>query len=65
MFLHLTEQAKAWGSLRMWWCYSDEGAIGLAVDIAETTHPNTLAEACFDKYMARMAVESRAAALDA
>ena len=60
MLLHLSgEQAKRFGSPRCWWCYMDEGAIGLAVRLAESVHPRTLAKACFAKYLVLLLLESR------
>lgn len=50
MVLHLSgEQARRMGSPRTWWCYSDEGAIGNAVDIAEAVHIRTLPSAALAK----------------
>ena len=58
MLLHLScEQAQQWGNPRFWWCYSDEGAIGIAVKLAESAHPRTLAATCFEKYITTLSLE--------
>ena len=58
MLLHLSaEQAKQFGSPRFWWCYMDEGAIGLAVRLAQSCHPRTLARASFAKYLMLLLLE--------
>lgn len=50
MVLHLSgEQARRMGNPSLWWCYSDEGAIGQAVDLAESVHPRTLPKAALTK----------------
>ena len=52
MLLHLSgEQARRFGNPRDFWCYMDEGTIGIAVDVAESCHPRTLAFSCIDKYL--------------
>ena len=52
MILHLaSEQARRMGNPRNWWCYMDEGSIGIAVRIAESSHPSTLAASCLNKYL--------------
>ena len=52
MLMHLAgEQATRMGNPRSWWCYGDEGSIGIAVRIAESTHPRTLATSCMNKYL--------------
>ena len=58
MWLHLSnEQAEAWGNPRYWWCYSDEGSIGIAVKVAESANPSTKARASFQKYLVHVRVE--------
>ena len=57
MLLHLVEQSSHYGSPRTWWCYADEGSIGLAVRIAQTTHPRTLVASCWEKYQLLASVE--------
>ena len=50
MLLHLSShQALAMGNPRLWWCYLDESAIGMAVDLAETVHVRTLPQAALSK----------------
>ena len=52
MLLHLTgEQIRRYGNPRLFWCYSDEGSIGIAVTLAESTHVRTLVQACWQKYL--------------
>ena len=59
MLLHLSaEQAQTWGNPRTWWCYSDEGSIGIAVQVAETAHPLTLPKASFQKYLVHVLLET-------
>lgn len=58
MVLHLAaEQAKMMGNPRTWWCYADEGSIGMAVDLAESSHPATLATTCMQKYIVSVLCE--------
>ena len=59
MLLHLAGvQAQCWGNPRRWWCYADEGSIGIAVCLAESgVHPRTLTEACMQKYMLMLHLE--------
>lgn len=50
MVLHLAaEQARTMG--RTWWRYADEGSIGMAADLAESSHPSTLATTCMQTYI--------------
>ena len=51
MLLHLARQAHTIGNPRNWWCYLDEGAIGFAVDLAESMHILTFCVAVMEKYL--------------
>ena len=52
MMLHLTGgQAARLGNPWSSWNYTDEGAIGIASDVAESVHVNTLPRAVMDKYL--------------
>ena len=52
MLLHLTgDQAKRMGNPRSWWCYQDEGQIGMAARICESVHIATLSKTCMEKYL--------------
>ncbi len=58
MLLHLSaEQSRRFGSPKSWWCYQDEGSIGLGVDLAESNHPRTLPMASFSKYLPSLWME--------
>ena len=50
MVLHLSgEQARRMGNPSLWWCYIDEGAIGIVSDLAESVHPRILPRAALAK----------------
>ena len=56
--IHLTqEQVLRHGNPASYWCYLDEGEIGVAVDVAESVHAKTLAKAAFEKYVYLLAME--------
>ena len=45
------QQTLDWGNPRDIWAYMDEGAIGMAVDVAESVHIATFASAIINKYL--------------
>ena len=50
MLLHIAAQSHKFGNPKLHWDYTDEDAIGMCADIAESVHINTLSVACRDKY---------------
>jgi hypothetical protein len=52
LFLHLCEwQAPEYGNPKYYWCYSDEDLVGLAIEVARSCHPKTMAAMCLIKWL--------------
>ena len=50
LFSHLEGQIASNGSPALNWCYADESAIGILVDVAESCHPSNLHRLPIQKY---------------